>query len=251
MRGPETHHLKADEAMNALLFAAVSPAAEICLALLFAVGLSLLVALAGIAKATKRLRKALVPGEPASHSEQSEGVRVFKASEAWKEISPHVKQNGTGAIAFSTLINPEFEHFYLPGAGSIAFVQISDCYRDVTIVCGNPLTDPARWSDITRLFLREHPNASFWYVTKPYGKILSELGFYIDDYGTEPNVLVQEFEYGARTRQIRRDARNARGSGLRVKELRPEDLTLKVCEQLQKVSGKTLHPNPPPGPQCC
>jgi lysylphosphatidylglycerol synthetase-like protein (DUF2156 family) len=137
------------------------------------------------------------------------------------------------------LINPEFEHFYIPELGSLAFVLISDCYREVSIVVGNPMSDPAHWSAITQLFLEKHPDASFWYVTKPYAKILSELGFYVDDYGTEPNVLVQKFQYGAKTRQIRRDARNARASGLRVRELRPEDLTEKVCEQLQKVSGMT------------
>ena len=59
----------------------------------------------------------------------------------------------------------------------------------------------------------------------------------VDGLGVEPKLQVQKFAYGARTRQLRRDARNARASGVIVREIKAADLTKEMCERLRTITG--------------
>lgn len=63
------------------------------------------------------------------------------------------------------------------------------------------------------------------------------MGFLVDDLGVQPVLHVQKFTYGARTRQLRREARNARTKGVRVREVKAKDLTSDLCERLLRVTG--------------
>ena len=158
-------------------------------------------------------------------------------NDIWSHVGPYLQQHGSGAIACSTLINPEFIHYFAPGLGSIVYCQVTGCCRSVTAVCGDPLADPAVWADLTRMFLSEHSNVWFWYASEAYAQVLSKMGLLVDELGVEPKLQVQNFTYGARTRQLRRDARNARTHGVIVREIKAADLTRELCERLRSATG--------------
>eukprot|EP00878_Enallax_costatus_P019816 GHUV01020919.1.p1 GENE.GHUV01020919.1~~GHUV01020919.1.p1 ORF type:complete len:326 (+),score=54.76 GHUV01020919.1:192-1169(+) len=160
-------------------------------------------------------------------------------SEAWRLVGPYMKLYGRNAIANSQLFNPEFIHFFVPGMGSLPYIVADLCRRVVVTVIGDPLSHRSNWRTITEMFVKEFPNSYFYHASKDYASLLHEMGFYVNDVGAETTLQVQSWTYSAKTRTVRAAARSARDAGVRVRELRPEELTAEIRRQLQEeVSGE-------------
>lgn len=158
-------------------------------------------------------------------------------SPSWTLVSPYLKLYGAGAVSHSTLVNPEFRHFFIPGVGSLVYFEVRDNCRSIVTVTADPLCAEQHWPLITRRFLETYPKALFWHVTAKYAKVLEGLGYLINALGAETQINVQKFQYGAKTRTIRASARNAKGAGISIRELQPEDLTADMRTQLQHITG--------------
>jgi hypothetical protein len=47
------------------------------------------------------------------------------------------------------------------------------------------------WQALTRLFLKQYPGAFFYHVTKEYAQLLYDIGYYVNDCGTETTLQVR------------------------------------------------------------
>lgn len=163
-------------------------------------------------------------------------------SAVWAHVRPYLELYGGSAISNSTLINPEFQHFYVQGIGSIVYITVQSNFRSVVCVVGDPLCSKEHWLHISQMFLAIHPNAMFKHITASYAKVLQDIGFIIDGLGAETRINVQQFKYSARTRTIRASARNARAAGIWVRELHNEHLDSGIRAQLQAITSELQQP---------
>jgi lysylphosphatidylglycerol synthetase-like protein (DUF2156 family) len=146
---------------------------------------------------------------------------------------------GSGALANSTLWNPEFIHFFVPGMGSQPYVVGRAYNRTIVTGIGEPLAHRDHWATMALAFKRAFPIASFAHVGPEYAAALrDELGLYVNDIGAETNLLVQTWAYGKKTRTIRVAVRDARSAGVAVREVQQHELTPEVCQQLANVTGE-------------
>jgi hypothetical protein len=148
---------------------------------------------------------------------------------------------GSGALSNSTLWNPEFIHFFVPGMGSQPYVVGRAYNRTIVIGIGDPLAHRDHWAAMALAFKRAFPVASWGHVGPEFGQILKDnLGLHINDMGAETNLLVQAWAYNKKTRTIRMAARDARVAGVAVREVFQHELTPEVCQQLAHVTGGCL-----------
>jgi len=156
----------------------------------------------------------------------------------WRLVGPYLRQYGNGALSSSTMWNPEYIHFFVPGMGSQPYVVGSAYCRTIIVGIGDPLTHREHWHAITAAFKRAFPHATYAHTGLEFSLMLRDgFGFGVNDMGAETNILAQQWAYNKKTRTIRMAARDARTVGTAVRELFPKDLTPEVCEQLANVTG--------------
>ncbi|GBF97099.1 hypothetical protein Rsub_10110 [Raphidocelis subcapitata] len=191
------------------------------------------------AKAAKAAAAAAAAGTlevPVQHIEVD--AQLGTKCEAWRLVGPYLRQYGSGALSSSTLWNPEFTHLFIPGVGSQPYVVARAYCRAVVVGIGDPLAAREHWPVVIDAFLAAFPKATYAHVGPEFGAVLRDhRGMQVQDIGAETNVMVQTWAYGKKTRTIKNAARDARAAGVRVRELRSEDLTPEVCKQLAHVTG--------------
>jgi hypothetical protein len=162
-------------------------------------------------------------------------------SDAFKLVGPYLRMYGSGALSNSTLWNPEFIHFFVPGMGSQPYVVGRAYNRTIVIGIGDPLAHHDHWAAMALAFKRAFPVASWGHVGLEFAQILKDnIGLHINDMGAETNLLVQAWAYNKKTRTIRMAARDARTAGVAVREVLQHELTPEVCQQLAHVTGGCL-----------
>ncbi|GBF91003.1 hypothetical protein Rsub_03858 [Raphidocelis subcapitata] len=159
-------------------------------------------------------------------------------SDAWRLVGPYLRQYGSGALSSSTLWNPEFLHFFVPGLGSQPYVIGRAYNRTIVVGVGDPLAAREHWLALASGFRRAFPIATFAHVGADFGRLLrDELGYGVNDMGAETNIRVQAYAYGKKTRTIKNAVRDAKAGGVAVRELTAAELTPEVCDQLAHVTG--------------
>jgi hypothetical protein len=111
-------------------------------------------------------------------------------SEAWQLVGPYLRLYGRSAIANSQLQNPEFQHFFIPGVGSLPYVVADIYHRVIVSAIGDPLCHESKWGYITELFMKEFPDAFFYHISEKYAKLLADLGYWVNDVGAETTLQV-------------------------------------------------------------
>lgn len=161
------------------------------------------------------------------------------ASEAWRLVGPYLRKYGSGAIASSTLWNPEFIHAFVPGLGSQVYVVGRAYNRTIVVGICDPLAAREHWPAVLRAFKSAFPHATFAHIGPEYARLVRDQeGMQVNDMGAETNILVQSWAYTKKTRTIRNSARDARADGVSVRELSPADLTPDIAQQLERVTGE-------------
>jgi len=95
-----------------------------------------------------------------------------------------IKRFGNSCMAYSTL-QPGISYYDLPGAGYLAFTK----QGRTRFVLGNPICDREKMVDLIRGALREHPQTSFYQISRDVAEILhKEFGFNMNLFGTETGI---------------------------------------------------------------
>jgi len=105
-------------------------------------------------------------------------------------VGPYLRLYGRSAIANSQLQNPEFQHFFIPGVGSLPYVVADIYHRVIVSAIGDPLCHESKWGYITELFMKEFPDAFFYHISEKYAKLLTDLGYWVNDVGAETTLQV-------------------------------------------------------------
>lgn len=126
-----------------------------------------------------------------------------------------VRKYGSHTLAFATLQTdstrvPVLE-FFDDEHGYIAFARVSILGNRV-VVLGEPVCAPENVRAILTSFTRSHPNAAFVQIGESVGRILEDLGFFINRSGTEIFLDLEDFSLRGRRRE---DLRTMLNSALR------------------------------------
>lgn len=103
-------------------------------------------------------------------------------------LKPYVRRFGPGALAYTTITNAEFKHFFVPGVGSIAYLQCRRYGRRVIMACNDPLCPKALWKPLTERFFAFEPTAYVSHASREYATVLSAMGKIVNHFGIEPIV---------------------------------------------------------------
>jgi hypothetical protein len=103
-------------------------------------------------------------------------------------LKPYVRRFGPGALAYTTITNAEFKHFFVPGVGSLAYLQCRRYGRRVVMACNDPLAPRAMWRPLTERFFAFEPTAYVSHASAEYATVLRAMGKIINHFGIEPIV---------------------------------------------------------------
>lgn len=105
-------------------------------------------------------------------------------------LKPYVRRFGPGALAYTTVTNDEFRHFFVPGVGSLAYLLFTRYGRRVVMACNDPLAPRALWLPLTARFFAFEPSAYVSHASREYATVLASMGKIVNHFGIEPIVSV-------------------------------------------------------------
>jgi phosphatidylglycerol lysyltransferase len=146
---------------------------------------------------------------------------------------------GYGALAYSCVADPSVESFQTP-YGTVLYGKIDTPFGERTLVAGDPLAAPGALPHAIRAFLRRHPGASFFQVTRPVAEVVRRFGYRVTHLGLEMRVPLRMWSPSGRDQQNLRTALNrARREGLEVIEARSDDFGAHALMRLSAAWKKT------------
>jgi lysylphosphatidylglycerol synthetase-like protein (DUF2156 family) len=166
------------------------------------------------------------------------GIRYRPAADD-SVLPGHLLQHGHGALAYSLVADPAVEGFVTP-YGTVLYGKVDTPLGERTLVAGDPLASPAAMPHAIRAFLRRHPRAGFWQISRSTANVLERLGFAVAHLGVEMRVPLTRWSPSGRDQQNLRTALNrARREGLQVVEGRCDDLGVHALMRLSAEWKKT------------
>jgi len=136
------------------------------------------------------------------------GVRAATKSRASTGVPLHVRmallrQHGSASQAFSATFQPELEHFG-DERGFLAYRKV----WGTALVLSDPMAPLEHIPDLISRFLKEHPDAAFWYLSPPVAKILAERGFYVNAMGYDTWIELPTYSFSGRDKKPLREGVN-------------------------------------------
>jgi len=137
------------------------------------------------------------------------GARSLRAHVATKSrastgVPLHVRiallqQHGTGSQSYSATFQPGLEHFG-DDRGFLAYKKV----WGTTLVLCDPIAPLENIEDLISRFLKEHPDAGFWYLSRPIAQMLASRGFYVNAMGPDTWIDLPTYSFaGAKKKQLR------------------------------------------------
>jgi hypothetical protein len=103
-------------------------------------------------------------------------------------LRPYLLAHGESALAYSTLVNPEFKHVFVPGLGSLAYFEVHKYKRRIIMSISDPLAPREAWCRMTERFLEVEPEVWFAHTSAEYARVLADMGMCVNDLGIETQV---------------------------------------------------------------
>jgi lysylphosphatidylglycerol synthetase-like protein (DUF2156 family) len=125
-------------------------------------------------------------------------------AQASKGVPLHVRiallrQYGTGSQSYSATFQAELEHFG-DERGFLAYKKV----WGTTLVLCDPIAPRENIEDLISRFLQEHPDAGFWYLSRPIAQMLTSRGFYVNAMGPDTWIDLPTYSFaGAKKKQLR------------------------------------------------
>ncbi len=126
-----------------------------------------------------------------------------------------------------TTLESNMEHFLLDGEGYIAYLTYKHwlwCRKPRQIVLADPICDEENYQNLLTEFLKQHPNAVFIGLSKKPAIVLEKMGYKVNQFGIETDILLNEFDLRGKKRAKLRQWRNkCERENVVVKEIPIED----------------------------
>lgn len=114
-----------------------------------------------------------------------------------------LQQHGNFSLAYSTAVQPLLRHFG-DSDGYIAYRQ----RWGVTFALGDPLTHPAAFGEILDQFNNRFRKTVFCQISRPTAELLADRGFYINEFGVDTRLMLNEFSLAGKEKEWLRYAWN-------------------------------------------
>jgi lysylphosphatidylglycerol synthetase-like protein (DUF2156 family) len=137
-------------------------------------------------------------------------------------LLPHLIRAGDHEMAYATL-QRGMRYFIVEKSGYIAFKRIGKhC-----LVLSDPIAPPESQEQLTRLFLEEHKNVSFWQTHENYSRLLQQrFGFYVNQMGVTTELPLGTYDVvGSSKQPIRTAVTKAETEGVKIDETRMSAVT--------------------------
>src|SRR5271165_6454347 len=109
------------------------------------------------------------------------------------------RQHGTASQAYSATFQAGLEHFG-DERGFLAYKKV----WGTSLVLSDPLAPRENVEDLISRFLKEHPDACFWVLSRPIAEILAARGFYVNAMGPDTWIDLTTYNFsGAKKKQLR------------------------------------------------
>ncbi len=155
-----------------------------------------------------------------------------------ERITEALKQYGSHPIAFSTL--QDGMEYFQHGSGYIAFTKarFAPGFPKTTFALGDPVCSDDDVEGIIESFVEEHPRTCFCQVFKPAtAHALEAAGFYVNEFGIETTLPLQEYDFSGKSKQTLRTTRNHVKSSKRANISIAESSMAEVStEAIRKIS---------------
>lgn len=144
---------------------------------------------------------------------------------------------GKGSLAYSSM-QKGIKYFMQSEFGYVPYVSL-DKKGDRVVVLADPICKHDRRKTLLEEFLKEHTDPIFLHICHDTAQVLSELGFFVNQFGVETIIDLQQFDLVGNKKQQLRQARNkGEKDGLTVVEVQAVDD--KRLKELKKVSNDWL-----------
>jgi lysylphosphatidylglycerol synthetase-like protein (DUF2156 family) len=148
-----------------------------------------------------------------------------------KERLRALREYGNFALAYSAAFQQGLDYFGGED-GFLAYKQVGS----TAFVLSNPIAPIARCEDLIRSFVSERSDVCFWQASRPVAEILEQIGFCVNELGTETRIELDSYDFdGPRKRNFRRALNHAACRGYTIAE-RP--VTSLDREELKAVSER-------------
>jgi len=141
------------------------------------------------------------------------GPRILKdlsREERWKVLSPFLKENGIGCMAYSTL-QDGLEYFVDANLGYIAYYPLRFPFLTLKtnrIVLADPIAKKEDYERLVEQFLNQRSPAIFLQATTGFAELLVSYGFKVNQIGIETEIELAHFDLKGKQKAALRQWRN-------------------------------------------
>lgn len=165
------------------------------------------------------------------------------------DLYAYFKEYGNHSMAYTGL-EPDMQHFILEGIGYIAYSE----YRHWLwarggrqIVIADPICSPENYTEIINQFIKKNPNVLFVHSSLEFAKVLQKMGFEVNEFGYETNIVIDGFNLKGKHRaKLRQWQNKCTREGLEVTETtfstypKPEEIEQLSRDWLKNKKGESL-----------
>jgi lysylphosphatidylglycerol synthetase-like protein (DUF2156 family) len=119
-----------------------------------------------------------------------------------------LRQHGTGSQSYSATFQLELEHF----GDDRGFLAYKKVWGTALVLC-DPIAPRENIEGLISRFLREHPDAGFWYLSRPIAQILASRGFYVNAMGPDTWIDLPTYNFAGAKKKPLREAVNRMNKG--------------------------------------
>lgn len=119
-----------------------------------------------------------------------------------------LRQHGTASQSYSATYQPGLEHFG-DERGFLAYKKVGG----TALVLSDPIASRENIPNLISHFLKEHPDAGFWYLSRPIAEIFGELGFFVNAMGPDTRIDLTTYGFSGGKKENLRRATNRMNAG--------------------------------------
>jgi lysylphosphatidylglycerol synthetase-like protein (DUF2156 family) len=157
---------------------------------------------------------------------------------AREQVIEFMRKYGEGSLSYSAL-QEGMQWFVDPELGFVQY-EPTETIIHRAVVLGDPVCAEENREKLIARFLEKYPDPIFIHITKPVGKILEKLGFYINHMGMEITIDIPNFTMTGSKKEFLRSQKNrATKDGVVVAEIGAESGV--SADDLRKISDEWMH----------
>ena len=148
-------------------------------------------------------------------------IRDMDEKSKHQNLLPIIQQYGDNCMAYSSL-QEGLEYEVVEDIGFIAYLTFKHFFwsrKGVKIVLADPLCDKRHYKKLVMHFIAKYTNVIFVQSSDAFASVLNNLGYEVNQFGIETDLLIQDFDLKGKHRSKLRQWRNkCKREGVEVKE---------------------------------